>query len=133
MKKDNVSIVIIDDDRTNNIICENMLKKLRISQDITSFQSIEEGLAFLENSFRKGLFPDVIFLDLRFPESDKDAWYFLEIYPKLLAQYPQAKTLLYVLTSSIAKKDMKRVENYSFVHGFISKPLSEEKLAKFFL
>jgi response regulator RpfG family c-di-GMP phosphodiesterase len=110
----------------NNIICESILKKYDVFEQIISILSIQEGLEYLAQTVNKPNFPDLIFLDLRFPEQEKNAWDFLNE----CAIIQDKSTELYILTSSIAKKDANIVQEYPFIKGFISKPLNEEKIKK---
>lgn len=120
------NVLIVDDDYMNNIICESILKKYDVFKQIVSVLSIQEGLERLTQTVNTSNFPDIIFLDLRFPDNEKNAWDFL----KECAIIQDRSAELYILTSSIAKKDANIVQEYSFIKGFISKPLNEEKIKK---
>ena len=124
----NKSLLIIDDDFTNNLICENTVKKFQYFQHIKSVLTIQEGIDYLFQNEHTHLFPDVILLDLRFPEGEKTGWDFLSDFPTM-SDFMQ-RVSLYVLTSSIARRDIMLTETYTFIKGFMSKPLNEEKISK---
>ena len=122
-------IVIIDDDVTNNLICESLLYSAKIAKTIKSFDNVEEGLAFIKKIQNQADFPAVIFLDLNFPEYELNGWDFLLEYKEIVLQ-KHYKCDLYILTSSISKNDIKKAKNENIIADFISKPLSKEKILK---
>jgi response regulator RpfG family c-di-GMP phosphodiesterase len=124
----NKSLLIIDDDFTNNLICENILKKIQYFQNIKSVLNIQEGIDYILQHKNTLLFPEVVLLDLRFPEGQKTGWDFLTEFSSMNDVLQNIN--LYVLTSSIARRDMALTETYPFIKGFISKPLNEEKIKK---
>lgn len=124
----NKSLLIIDDDFTNNLICENTVKKFQYFEHIKSVLTIQEGIDYLFQNEHTTLFPDVILLDLRFPEGEKTGWDFLGNFPAMSDFVQRAS--LYVLTSSIARRDIMLTQTYPFIKGFMSKPLNEEKIKK---
>jgi two-component system, chemotaxis family, chemotaxis protein CheY len=126
MKKIN-SALIIDDDRTSNVICENILLNAQITDKVLSFLSVEEGLAYLQKTKNTDEFPELILLDIKFPTTD--GWEFLTEYKNLgMTQ----QTNLYVLTSSISKKDYTKALEDENVKGFITKPLTKDRILKLF-
>ena len=123
--------LVIDDDFTNNLICENFLKRFKSFQQIICVLSVQEGLDYLQKHVSQTSYPDIIFLDLRFPDGQKDAWDFLQEYGDYIENnILPTQTPLYILTSSIGRKDASIVHDYEFIKGFISKPLTEEKISK---
>lgn len=120
-------VMIIDDDRTNNIICESVIMAKKIAESVKSFLSVAGSLSYLRAT--KNL-PDVLFLDINFG-GEQDGWYFLEEYKKLMKEQ-EHKTLIYVLSSSIAQKDIDKANNDVEVSKFISKPLTPTKIEKLF-
>ncbi|MCS6821190.1 MAG: response regulator [Microscillaceae bacterium] len=121
-------VLIIDDDPVNNLICESVIKKTRTARKIQAITSISEAIQFLSQQQYTTDFPDLILLDLRFPDSEMGAWDFLEKYPTLISPEKQASTNLFVLTSSVAKMDMNSVAKYTFVKGFLTKPLTDKSI-----
>lgn len=122
--------IIIDDDITNNIICESMILNTQLAKKVKSFISLKEGYEFLVNCTEQKEFPDLILLDLRFPE-EKSGWDFLNKTGDVMKKFAKLPDL-YILTSSIAGRDIDRAKNEPLVKGFISKPLNTEKIKTIF-
>ncbi len=122
--------IIIDDDITNNLICENLILNTLLAKRVQSFITLQEGHKFLETCVANKEFPDLIFLDLRFPE-EKSGWDFLDKINDTLKKFTKQPDL-YILTSSIASKDIERAKNEPLIKSFISKPLSTEKIRTIF-
>jgi CheY-like chemotaxis protein len=70
--------------------------------------------------------PEVILLDLNMP--DKNGWDFLETLRQCEKKL-QGRTMVFILTSSIAASDKALSQNYRLVKGFLHKPLDEASLA----
>lgn len=122
--------LIIDDDHLSNIISENSIFKNGIAEQIKSLLSVESAIEFLESLVGSTAFPDLIFLDIHFP-TDQDGWDFLEHFSEAFED-KQQNLQLYLLTSSISKKDIEKATAYKMVEGFISKPLTKEKILNLF-
>lgn len=122
--------IIIDDDVTNNLICESMMLNTGLAKKVQSFINQQEGYEFLAACAEQKEFPDLILLDLRFPE-EKSGWDFLDKIEDIIKKITKTPDL-YILTSSIASRDMERAKNEPLVKGFISKPLNTEKIRTIF-
>jgi CheY-like chemotaxis protein len=119
-------LVVIDDDPINNFICKKMIEEISCDFKIRSFESAEEGLAYLSSlDESSNEYPTHIMLDLNMPQYN--GWQFLSDYQKLnLHQTHQAS--LYVVSSTILRDEIEKVKQLSFVTDFISKPLTVYKL-----
>jgi CheY-like chemotaxis protein len=119
-----MDILLIDDDSIGVFLTERLLKREGFAENIASYPSAEEALAFLQHTETKHL-PQIIFLDLNMPVMD--GWDFLE------ALKPQEKQLLgrchiYILTSSLAHSDANRIVEFPLVAGLIHKPLDSAQI-----
>jgi two-component SAPR family response regulator len=119
--------LIIDDDEINNFIC---IKNIRDSAfaEHASFclrgrDALEELKQAIENDADK--VPDVIFLDINMPLMN--AWEFLEEYRTLVANFGK-EVYLFILSSSVYRKDIDKSHTYDLVTDYIIKPLSKDKL-----
>ncbi len=112
-------IFIIDDDRLTILVSERILLNYDSSLNIESFLSGREALSF----FSQNTLPEnsVILLDINMP--DYSGWDFLYDYSLL-----PINTKIFMFTSSIDVKDLEKSKTYAKVKGFISKPLTEEKI-----
>lgn len=116
-------IMIIDDDKVNNMICENIIKNYNITENVKSFLSTMGALKYIEMT---RTFPEILFLDINFA-GQPDGWEFLEKYKKLINS-ANKKTSIYILSSSVAKKDIQRAFKDISVIDYIHKPLTNQKL-----
>lgn len=118
------SIFIVDDDPIHQQITEIMLDRLSISNAVTKFSDAQDVLEHIRTQCSNANeLPDVILLDLNMPVMD--GWEFLEAFslvrPSLIKQIK-----VYVLTSSIDEKDKERVSQFTFVAGYLTKPLTND-------
>ncbi|HEY8954527.1 response regulator [Chitinophaga sp.] len=121
------TIFIVDDDPIHQQIAKIMIERQAISSHIRVFSDAQDVLDFLrENAGDVQALPDLILLDLNMPVMD--GWEFLEEYAEFQDQLPK-QIRIFVLTSSIDEKDKERVNAYSFVTGYLTKPLSKEIIA----
>jgi len=115
--------IIVDDDPTNNIICNIMLEMVLGKVDIKTFESPEKGLSFIKNEYSKSLFPTVLFLDINMPTLT--GWQFMEEFEKL-GKKVKDKISVYILSSSVDSRDKDKARANKYIKGFISKPLEKE-------
>jgi len=119
--------LIIDDDEINNFICIKNMKDTGFAENASYCLRGREGLDELEETLqnRPDDLPNVIFLDINMPLMN--AWEFLEEYKKLLPRFPQP-VKLFILSSSVYRKDIEKSSHYDMVTDYIIKPLSKESL-----
>lgn len=117
---------IIDDDPIFVIVLKKLLGKMNVFKEIKNLKNGLEALKDLNmvNQDKK-IFPDVIFLDLNMPVLD--GWQFLEELEK--TSYKD-KLNIYVVSSTIDKREIIKCENYQSVRNFISKPTTPDDLHK---
>ncbi len=116
--------IVVDDDKTNNLICEFVIKGWRPGAEVELFEKPEEALKkFGEN---KGGFesPILLFLDVNMPTMS--GWEFLDIF-NTFDESIKSRFRIYILTSSIEKFDKETIL-YPCVSGFLSKPLEKHDL-----
>ncbi|NLR58527.1 response regulator [Chitinophaga polysaccharea] len=121
------TIFIVDDDPIHQQIAKIMIERQAISNHIRVFSDAQDVLDYLRtNAGSPEALPDLILLDLNMPVMD--GWEFLEEYAGFCTELPK-NIRIFVLTSSIDEKDKERVSGYSFVTGYLTKPLSKEIIA----
>ncbi len=113
--------IVVDDDATNNMICEFTIKRIDKEADIRLFIKPEDALAYIKKEYGKtnrGL-PAVLFLDLNMPTMT--GWEFLDVFKEFDKSVKNQFTI-YILSSSIEDFPEEAVK-YPFIAGFLSKPL----------
>ncbi|MDX2189137.1 MAG: response regulator [Bacteroidota bacterium] len=118
----NKTIVVIDDDRINNFICENLVKEYDPEMRVETFIDSEEGFKFLLKERENIAY---LLLDLNMPVYD--GWSILEMLKNIEISIPTV-----ILTSSISIDDSDKTKQYASVAGFINKPASLDKLRLYF-
>ncbi len=120
-------VMIIDDDEINNFICIKNIKTLNFAEDATYHLRAKEGLEELKNLAKQNPkeLPNVIFLDINMPAMN--GWDFLEEYSNFI-QGLDHPIHLFILSSSIYRKDLDKAGNHEQVTDYIPKPLNKDKL-----
>ncbi|MBC7759237.1 MAG: response regulator [Phormidesmis sp. FL-bin-119] len=117
-------VFIIDDDPIHQRIAQIMIGKHELFDEFDSYTEAEFALEYLkENMDNSAGLPDVILLDLNMPVVD--GWDFLEAFEKFQSDLSK-QIRVFIVTSSVDEKDRLRSQTFSFVKGFISKPLSPD-------
>jgi two-component SAPR family response regulator len=111
--------IAVDDDEFNNLLCSMIIEDTLGEVDIRTFTKPEEGLLFIENIKS----PSVLFLDINMPTLS--GWEFLEEYEKF-SEEVKMNLSIYILSSSLDRRDKERANRNKYVKGFISKPLESE-------
>jgi CheY-like chemotaxis protein len=126
MRKYN-KVMLIDDSEIDNLVNKHIISKSEIADEIQIFSLAQEALDFFANSDENN-YPQLILLDINMPIMN--GFVFLQEYSKLLGERSN-KIDVFMLSSSVDPNDIRKSEDYSFVKGFISKPLSLEHLNRF--
>ena len=120
------NVLLIDDSYIDNLINQKILDNSNYAESIRVIESPREAYKFIRDSLLEGNdLPEVIFLDLRMPVMN--GFEFL----KALLELPDLKPgqiKIYVLTSSLDPKDIRKVKENQFVSKFIGKPLTNQIL-----
>ncbi len=116
--------IVVDDDRTNNLICEHVIKNWDPKAQVQLFLEPEVALRNIEKIREDFGVPVLLFLDVNMPTMS--GWEFLDVF-KTFNEDIRNSFKIYILTSST--EDFSReAEEYPFVSGFLSKPLQKKYL-----
>jgi two-component SAPR family response regulator len=122
--------LIIDDDPSNNFLCEIMVKKTISGMDIRTFLEPEIAVDYIKKEYSNGKFiPTVLFLDINMPVMT--GWDFLEMLETFDAKIIQNFTI-YIVSSSVDQSDKRRAIENPLVIDYIEKPVTVEKLKQIF-
>jgi CheY-like chemotaxis protein len=124
MKKELKCIMLIDDDKSDNFFHEREIKKADLSTSVIIKDSAIDALDYLKVMNEKNdLEPDLIFLDINMPKMN--GWEFLIEFSQL-DRLIQVNTMIMILTTSNNVTDRFRAKAWSFVSGYLTKPLTRE-------
>ncbi|MFC6225454.1 response regulator [Hymenobacter artigasi] len=120
------SVLLVDDDPTNNFLNERLLKRLAVTEHILVAENGQEALAVIQQASTapQPSYPALILLDIQMPVMNGIE--FLQAYQQLPLPQRRATTVV-VLTTSMDVRDLTRLEALPAA-GRITKPLTLEKL-----
>ncbi len=118
---------LIDDDTMSNYIDTKLIQNAMFAQEVKVFNYANIALNELKRllSIEPIEFPDIILLDIHMPYMN--GWQFLEEY-QMLPKSVLKKCKLFMFSSSVNPNDIEKSKTYKLVKGFISKPLTSDKL-----
>lgn len=120
-------ILLIDDAELDNVILKAFLYRVSSDYVIESCTNGQQAIDKLKELLLRdpSELPDYIFLDISMPVMD--GWAFLKEFDQLSsALFKTSK--IYVLTSSLNKRDREKCILYPHVKGYLSKPVDEHRL-----
>ena len=118
------SIMLIDDNKIDNMFHDRVIKKSNVANTVIVKESAQEALDFLKNTINQEL-PEIIFLDINMP--GMNGWEFIEHYKQL--DPDKNKSLVVVMLSpyEINDEDIKRKTSGIFA-DFKTKPITQVTL-----
>ncbi len=123
----NTRFIVIDDDALNNKICRACIEKLFKDAHVTTFTDPKEGFDYVQTEYaQEGDFEALLFLDINMPVMN--GWEFLELFDKL-ADTLKDRIKIYILSSSVDKRDMEKAQANKNVVYYLIKPLTKETIA----
>jgi two-component system chemotaxis response regulator CheY len=121
-------IWIIDDDELFIMITRNNIRKSGVACNTEDFKNGKDALYEIKERVMAGEhIPNILLLDLNMPLID--GWDFLEEF-KSIPLENRKKVKIYICTSSIDPKDLKRAEAIAEVTAFLEKPINTEVIQK---
>ena len=119
--------VIIDDDEFNNRICSVTLSKLLPGAFISAFIDPVAGFEHIVTAYSNPAESHncILFLDINMPLLN--GWDFLANFEKLSDEI-KSRVSIYILSSSVDKKDIDRANQDKNVIRYLIKPLNKETI-----
>ena len=124
MLDNKVNLLVIDDDDINIFIIKKIVEKTGLNINMVSKGNGQLALDYIKGiMLNPSEFPQLMLIDINMPIMN--GWEFVEAYQKLEVDQ---KVEMYILSSSVYENDIEKTKSYPSVKGFISKPLSIERL-----
>ena len=120
--------LVVDDDSTNNLICDFVIRRFDRNAKIDLYLDPEKALMYI-NHYYSGAskpIPTVLFLDVNMPAMS--GFEFLDEFKKFDIEVQQ-QFAIYMLSSSIEDFNS-QAKKYPIVADFLSKPLKSSHLEK---
>ncbi|ALW86897.1 hypothetical protein AUC43_18525 [Hymenobacter sedentarius] len=121
-------ILLVDDDYTNNFLNAKLLQRFDATAQVLTALNGQEALDVLRTHCQSPSrrCPVLVFLDINMPVMDGIA--FLQSFQHL-PPAQQQDVVVIMLTTSLNPRDLARVQALP-VAGFLSKPLTEDKVTQ---
>ncbi len=131
MDKENLRILIIDDDEINNFIAARLIDKIPVKTHVNTRLNGLEGLNYIKDNLEhQENLPDIIFLDINMPIMN--GWEFLDEFEHVKDSIGKV-IHINMLSSSVYNDDISKAKTYSAVNKFISKPLTVDKIKELYV
>lgn len=123
-----INLLVIDDDDINIFIIKKIVEKTGFSVNMVAKTNGQLAIDYLQEVAEDSAsFPHLMLIDINMPVLN--GWEFIEAYEKM----DITKSVdMYMLSSSVYENDIEKAKTYKVVKGFISKPLSIDRLIELF-
>lgn len=119
-----INLLVIDDDDINIFIISKIVEKTGYAVEICAKHNGQLAIDYIKDLVANNQpLPQLTFIDINMPILN--GWEFIEAYE---AMQLNAKNDMYMLSSSVYENDIEKAKGYQSVKGFISKPLSIDRL-----
>jgi CheY-like chemotaxis protein len=127
MMDNKINLLVIDDDDINIFIIKKIVEKTGYNVSMVAKANGLMAIEYLKTTLDQENFPHLVLIDINMPVLN--GWEFLDAYAELNIN---KRVDMYMLSSSVYENDIEKAKTYLKVRGFISKPLSIERLIELF-
>ncbi|SMC82144.1 response regulator [Pedobacter nyackensis] len=127
MMANKINLLVIDDDDINIFIIKKIVEKTGYNVNMVAKANGLMAIDYLKTTMDEENFPHLVLIDINMPVLN--GWEFLDAYAELNIN---KRVDMYMLSSSVYENDIEKAKTYLKVRGFISKPLSIERLIELF-
>ena len=121
-----LNLLVIDDDDINIFIIKKIVEKTGFDIDMVARNNGQQAIDYINDTIaQNNPLPQLVLIDINMPVMN--GWEFIEAYEMLNIEQ---KVDMYILSSSVYENDIEKTKSYKAVKGFISKPLSMERLTE---
>ncbi|MEJ5993024.1 response regulator [Pedobacter sp. Du54] len=121
-----LNLLVIDDDDINIFIIKKIVEKTGYNIEMVARNNGQQAIDYLNETISQNKeLPRLVLIDINMPVMN--GWEFIEAYETLGIEQ---KVDMYILSSSVYENDIEKTKSYKAVKGFISKPLSMERLTE---
>ncbi|MNK27902.1 Chemotaxis protein CheY [compost metagenome] len=119
-----INLLVIDDDDINIFIISKIVEKTGYDVEICAKHNGQLAIDYIKGLLSENQnLPDLVLIDINMPILN--GWEFIEAFEALDLK---ADNDMYMLSSSVYENDIEKAKSYKSVKGFISKPLSIDRL-----
>jgi len=120
--------ILVDNDGLNNTLCKFYIKRIFPDMEIVDFILPEKGFHYMKTAFSIDKpIPSILLLDINMPIMN--GWEFLKKYGWLDKKI-QDQITVYILSSSVDKKDQDFSADHKNVKRYLVKPITLEAIEK---
>lgn len=116
-----INLLVIDDDDINIFIISKIVEKTGYDVEICAKHNGQLAIDYVKELLAAN--KHLVLIDINMPILN--GWEFIEAYEALNLE---ANNDMYMLSSSVYENDIEKAKSYKSVKGFISKPLSIDRL-----
>ncbi|MDQ8004569.1 MAG: response regulator [Pedobacter sp.] len=119
-----INLLVIDDDDINIFIISKIVEKTGYDVEIVAKHNGQLAIDYIkELTANNEALPHLVLIDINMPILN--GWEFIEAFEALKLDIDND---MYMLSSSVYENDIEKAKSYKSVKGFISKPLSIDRL-----
>lgn len=119
-----INLLVIDDDDINIFIISKIVEKTGYDVEICAKHNGQLAIDYIKELISENNpLPQLVLIDINMPILN--GWEFIEAYEALNLAVDND---MYMLSSSVYENDIEKAKSYKSVKGFISKPLSIDRL-----